>query len=280
MPKRIAVIHLDALPGAPKASGFPPWDRLRQVGNRAVDEARRLEKLGFDGLILENFGDVPFFKERVGPETIAAMSVLATAVRESTKVKVGINILRNDAFSALAVASVTGCDFIRANVLSGLAAGDQGLLEGKAAELMREKERLGSDVLVLADAHVKHAQTLSQPSLEMAVEELIQRAGCDGVVISGEGSGRPPLLESLRLAQSRAKTLNVPVYVGSGADSNNLPELKQVTPYFIVSSALRKGGQAGAPLDIRRATQWISAYKKKGKVVKKSSTSKKKRKKK
>ncbi|HNH39334.1 MAG TPA: BtpA/SgcQ family protein, partial [Microthrixaceae bacterium] len=37
---------------------------------------------------------------------------------------VGINVLRNDARAALAIAAVTGASFIRVNVLSGVAATD------------------------------------------------------------------------------------------------------------------------------------------------------------
>ena len=54
---------------------------------------------------------------------------ISAAIREVSKLPLGINVLRNDAFSALAIAAVTGADFIRVNVLSGVTATDQGLIE-------------------------------------------------------------------------------------------------------------------------------------------------------
>src|SRR4029079_5487495 len=125
LPSLIGVIHLPALAGAPGSSD--PADALQRAGLQAVKEAQILVKAGFDGLILENFGDVPFYKTQVPPETIASMSVIAAAVREAArKVSLGINVLRNDARAAMAIAAVTGCDFIRVNVLSGVSATDQG----------------------------------------------------------------------------------------------------------------------------------------------------------
>ena len=126
-----------------------------------MTEARLLERAGFEGLVVENFGDVPFYKDRVPPETIASMAVIAAAVKEAVRIPVGINVLRNDARAGLAIAASVDCAFFRVNVLSGLVAADQGLIEGSAAELLRERERLGARPAIFADVLVKHAATLS-----------------------------------------------------------------------------------------------------------------------
>src|SRR5688500_13204076 len=86
----VGVVHLPPLPGSP---GYGDPDYVE----RAVRDARTLADAGFDALIVENFGDAPFFKDRVPPETIAAMACAVRAVREAVPLAVGVNVLRNDA---------------------------------------------------------------------------------------------------------------------------------------------------------------------------------------
>jgi membrane complex biogenesis BtpA family protein len=268
LPKLIGVIHLPPLPGSPEASHLDPAQALQEAGLWAVKEARTLAKNGFDGLIIENFGDAPFFKTTVKPETIAAMSVIAAAVRESTRLPIGINVLRNDAFSALSIAAVTGCNFIRVNVLSGVAATDQGLIEGQAADLIRERIRLNAQsVKILADVHVKHAQSLSSSDLAIAIEETAGRGGADAIVISGSTTGRAPDLLTIEKALDAAKHVGVPVYLGSGATPALVPQFPSQLR-IIVGSTLRKDGKPGAPLENKRMRQFMDAVKKgKGKSV-------------
>ncbi len=89
---------------------------MDQVLARAEEEARALQQGGADGVIVENFGDAPFRIGRVDSETVAAMTLAVERVRQTTDLPVGVNMLRNDAQSALAVAAVTGAALIRVNV--------------------------------------------------------------------------------------------------------------------------------------------------------------------
>jgi membrane complex biogenesis BtpA family protein len=262
LPQLVGVIHLNPLPGAPGASHLSPDQALQQAGARAVKEAAVLAKNGFDGIILENFGDIPFFKSQVGPETIASLAVIAAAVREvAPKVSLGINVLRNDAKSALAIAAVTGADFIRVNILSGIAATDQGLIEGCAAELLRERIRLGAGhIAILGDVLVKHAVTLSTNTLELAMEENSLRAGSEGLIVTGDTTGRAPDVNLIDRALTISKHLGVPLYLGSGVSVELLKQLKPGAR-VIIGSAIRKGGKAGAPLDLPRIKKFKTAFK-------------------
>jgi membrane complex biogenesis BtpA family protein len=263
LPKLIGVIHLPALPGSPEASDLDPASAMQQAGLWAVKEAKILSQNGFDGIIIENFGDAPFYKTQVGPETIASMAVIAAAIRESTKLKLGINVLRNDARSALAIAAVTGADFIRVNVLSGVTATDQGLIEGCAADLVRERIRLNAQhVAILADVHVKHGQSLSSKSISLAIEETAARGGADGIIVTGSTTGRSPEAIELKEAVDACAHMNVPLYVGSGASIESLPLMAQNSIRVIVGSALRKGGKAGEPLELKRVKAFAAAFKK------------------
>lgn len=264
IPKLIGVIHLPPLAGSPrsKLETGSPAHALQKAGLWAVKEALLLEKAGFEAVILENFGDTPFYKTKVPPETTASMAVIAAAVRESVSIPVGINVLRNDANSALAIAAVTGCEMIRVNVLSGVAATDQGIIEGDAALLIREKQRLGAEqICILADIHVKHAQTLSSHDIALALEETALRAMADAVILSGATTGRPVDLETLRRASQAAQKHDVPLLIGSGARRETLAELFSLAHGVIVGSDLRKGGMAGAPLDASRVKAFTKAFK-------------------
>ncbi len=61
-PALVGVLHLLPLPGAPS-----PGPGLEAVEARALADLRALVDGGADGVILENFGDAPFAKDRVPP---------------------------------------------------------------------------------------------------------------------------------------------------------------------------------------------------------------------
>ena len=93
----IGVVHLPALPGSPRWAG-----NMNLVLDRAVEEALALQNGGADGIIVENFGDAPFRIGRVDPETVAGVTLAVNRIRQVTTIPLGINMLRNDARSALA----------------------------------------------------------------------------------------------------------------------------------------------------------------------------------
>jgi membrane complex biogenesis BtpA family protein len=259
-PSLVGVIHLPPLPGSPGAEGEPAADIVQRAVRLAVSEAKTLADAGFHGLMIENFGDAPFYKSQVPHETTAAMTAIAVAVRQAVPVPIGINILRNDALAALAVASATGCQYIRVNVLSGVVATDQGLIEGEGARLLRERARLQSPVAILADAHVKHARSLSSESLPLAIEELAHRSLADAVIVTGATTGRLIEMDRLREASQSARAQNVRLYLGSGANAANVSEVAALVDGIIVGSDLRWNGKAGSPLDSNRVQAFMQAW--------------------
>ncbi|HEY9810464.1 MAG TPA: BtpA/SgcQ family protein [Halomicronema sp.] len=248
----IGVVHLMPLPTSPRWGGS-----LRAVLDRAQQEATALASGGVNGIIIENFFDAPFTKGLVDPAVVSAMTLIVGELMNLLTVPVGINVLRNDAKSALAIASCVGAKFIRVNVLTGIMATDQGLIEGQAHELMRYRRELGSDVKVLADVLVKHARPLGSPNLTTAVQETIERGLADGVILSGWATGSPPSLEDLELATAAAD--GVPVFIGSGASWENISTLMQAADGVIVSSSLKRHGKIDQPIDPIRVSQFVEA---------------------
>lgn len=248
----IGVVHLLPLPTSPRWGGS-----LKAVIDRAEQEMTALASGGVDGIIVENFFDAPFTKDRVDPAVVSAMTVIVQRLMNLVTLPVGINVLRNDAQSAIAIATCVRAHFIRVNVLTGVMATDQGLIEGQAHQLLRYRRELGSDVKIFADVLVKHARPLGSPNLTTAVQETIERGLADGVILSGWATGSPPPLEDLELASAAAN--GTPVFIGSGANWENISTLMQAADGVIVSSSLKRRGRIEQPIDPIRVSQFVEA---------------------
>ncbi|MCD8486871.1 BtpA/SgcQ family protein [Kamptonema cortianum] len=248
----IGVVHLQPLPTSARWGG-----NLKSAIARAEQEATALASGGVHGIIVENFFDAPFAKESVDPAVVSAMTLIVDRIMNLVTLPIGVNVLRNDAHSALAIASCTGAAFVRVNVLTGVMATDQGLIEGPARELMRYRRELDSNVKILADVLVKHARPLGSPNLTTAVQETIERGLADGVILSGWATGSPPSLEDLELASAAAK--GTPVFIGSGANWENISTLISAADGAIVSSSLKRHGRIDQPIDPIRVSRFVEA---------------------
>ena len=248
----IGVVHLLPLPTSPRWGGS-----LKAVIDRAEQEATALAAGGVDGMIVENFFDAPFPKDQVDPAVVSAMTVVVQRLMNLVMLPIGLNVLRNDARSALAIASCVQAQFIRVNVWTGIMATDQGLIEGRAHELMRYRRELGSDVKIMADVLVKHARPLGSVNLTTAVQDTIERGLADAVILSGWATGNPTSREDLELARAAAN--GTPVLIGSGADWENIPELMQAADGVIVSSSLKRQGKRDNPIDPIRVSRFVEA---------------------
>lgn len=248
----IGVVHLLPLPSSPRWGGS-----LKAVIERAEQEATALASGGVDALIVENFFDAPFTKNQVDPAVVSAMTVVVQRIQNLVTLPVGLNVLRNDGNSAMAIASCVQCQFIRVNILTGVMATDQGLIEGEAHQLLRYRRELGADVKIFADVLVKHAHPLSSPHLTVAVKDTIERGLADGVILSGWATGSPPNLQDLQLAITAAA--GTPIFVGSGANWENIGTLMSAANGVIVSSSLKRHGQISQPIDPIRVSQFVEA---------------------
>jgi membrane complex biogenesis BtpA family protein len=251
----VGVVHLPPLPGSPRASAGAP-----EAARAAAEDARALEGAGFDLVMIENFGDAPFFAERVPPVTVSAMTACAEAVRGACpRLPLGINVLRNDAEAALAIAAVVGAACIRVNVHTSARVTDQGLVQGRAAETLRLRRALGADdVAIWADVDVKHSAPLAARDVAREAEDVVKRGLADAVLVTGEGTGRSVDVEKLR--RVRDAVAGTPVLVASGATEESLPVLASSCHGVVVGSALRADGRAGGRVDSARAEGFARAF--------------------
>lgn len=248
----IGMLHLPPLPGSPSCQ-LP----LDQIVAATLRDAECLVDGGVDGLIVENFGDAPFYPDRVPPITVAAMTAAAVEVRRRFSIPLGINVLRNDGLAALSVAVAAGANFIRVNVLCGARVTDQGIVSGVAHDLLRERLRIAADdVQIWADVQVKHSAPLAPRSLSDEAADVVQRGRADAVIVSGPATGRAADLNDINSVKQIVD--ETPVLVGSGVNVDNLAALIPVADGFIVGSSLKEHGQADQPVDADRVRQFVA----------------------
>ncbi len=249
----IGVVHLLPLPGSPRWNG-----NLKSVLNRARVEAGILQDGGAHGIIIENFGDTPFRTGRVEPETVAAMTLAVEQVRNAVPLPVGINMLRNDAVSALAVAIATGAEFIRVNVHYGVMATDEGLVEGEAYETTRRRRSLNADVRILADVLVKHAAPVGQSDIGLIAQETTRRALADGLIVSGPATGQPT--NSFDVSVVRRAVPDGFLLVGSGINESNVWRILEHADGAIVGTSLKREGIVANPVDPERVRRLADIF--------------------
>jgi hypothetical protein len=250
----IGVVHLAPLPGAPGWSATA----IDAILDAAVRDARVYQDSGFDAVIVENFGDAPFFKNRVPRETVAALGVAARAVRENVKIPCGVNCLRNDGLAAIAVAAAANCGFVRINILTGAAATDQGIVEGEAAEVLRLRARLAPDVKIFADVLVKHASPIAPRPIDEEIKDCIERGGANAVIVSGARTGSAPDVERLEAA-ARAAANRAPLLIGSGLTAENATILLAHSSGAIVGTSVKRDGITHNPVEPSRARSLVRA---------------------
>lgn len=250
----IGMVHLRPLPGAPLAKGD-----LAPVIEAALADAEALAAGGCHALMMENFGDVPFYPGPVPATVVAVMTRIAVEIKRRTRLPLGINVLRNDGLSALAIAVAAGAEFIRVNVLTGARVTDQGLIQGIAHDLLRERAKLGAEsVAILADVDVKHSAPLAARPLADEVKDAVVRGLADGLVVSGAGTGLAT--DPAKVAEVKRAAGGHPVFIGSGVTAANLAALKAHADGFIVGTALKVDGRPTSAVDVAKVKALLAAH--------------------
>ena len=232
----IGVIHLPPLIGTPQSR-----QPFREIRARALSDAKVLIDNGIDGVIIENYGDAPFLPDSVEPHTVAALALVTDEIRERyPQIAIGINVLRNDAKSAMAIATVTDANFIRVNVHTGAMLTDQGVMEGKAHETLRYRSTLKSEVKIFADIAVKHAVPLTPIDIPASAEDTYHRGLADALIVTGTATGKRTDLSELKAVKSAVPQASV--FAGSGVTIDNLTAVLQYADGVIVGTSTKRDG--------------------------------------
>lgn len=249
----VGMVHLPGLPGAPGGK------KLTEVYEQALADAQALIEGGVDAMLIENYGDRPYYPENVPKHTVAQMTAVTKEIQRVADIPVGINVLRNDAKAAIAIAAAANADFVRVNVHTGTRVTDQGLLSGCAHESLRLREKLDSNVQIWADVAVKHSQPVTETRLSKRVVETIDRGCADAVIISGTATGTAPEPERVKAAVDAVNKHgeHQPVIIGSGVNHSTIDELRPVGDGAIVGTEFKKNSEVTAPVDAKRVESLI-----------------------
>jgi len=250
----IGMIHLKPLPGSPGWSGC-----LDDVIGSALEDAQAIENGGMDGALIENFGDVPYVATHVGPETVAMMAVIGSEIKRNTHLPIGVNVLRNDAGAAMAIATASKASFIRVNVHVGSAWTDQGLIEGEAYHTLRFKKMLGSGVAIMADIFVKHGTPADRRSPAEVAMDTVRRGLADYLILTGSATGIPPDLSLLK--EVKQSLPDFPVFLGSGLNLSNIEEMMANFDGAIVGTAIKFGHDVSNPVDVEKVRKLFQLIK-------------------
>jgi uncharacterized protein len=257
----IATLHLQPLPGSAFYGG-EPLSRILEV---ALKEVSFYLEAGIDGVIVENHGDVPFVKENaIGGESIAAMSVVASKVREVTRntgTAMGINVLANAGQIAVSVAKAAGADFVRVNEWVNGYVANEGFVEGKAGEILRHRSRIfANDIKIFADVHVKHGS--HSIVADRSLRELSKDATffcADVLIATGSRTGDPPTAEEIQ----GIRVGDAPVVIGSGLRLDNLEEILTLADGAIVASYFKEEGVWQNPVAKSRVVAFMMEVRRK-----------------
>lgn len=252
----VGMVHLLPLPGTPRFEGS-----REEIRGRALADATTLVENGMDAVLVENFGDAPFYPESVPPHTVAEMTAVARELDADIDCPLGVNVLRNDAGAALSVAAAAGGSFVRVNVHTGARVTDQGFLEGRAHETLRTRAAIDADVAVLADVAVKHSAPAAPRPLGGVVADLVERGLADGLVVSGSATGDSPERDELAAVVEARDDIDpdLPVFVGSGVTADTVGDLLEIADGAIVGTGTKRDGEVTNPVDGDRVADLVAA---------------------
>ncbi len=249
----LGMIHLPALPGAPGYGGS-----MNKVIEHAMNDAETLVNNGISAVIVENLGDYPYYPVTQEPETVAAMTRVALEIRRKYKdLPMGINILRNSWKAALAVASISGAQFIRLNILTDWMVTDQGPIVGEAWLAARYRKAIGAeDVLLFCDLYSKHAGPVAPRDVQTIAHEMVGRGMADALIISGAETPVPPSPE--RIKAVREAVPDTPVILGSGVTLAALDSVK-LADGTVFGYGTKPSGNMNDPVDATAVKNFMDA---------------------
>ena len=133
----VGVVHLLPLPGAPMYGGD-----LDIIVERALMEVQVLKQGGVNGIIIENFNDIPFSKKEIAREQFGLMASIITLARREINLPLGVNVHFNDWEAEIALAYSCRAQFVRIEGFVNTVITTSGVVEPCCAEVTRYRKLL------------------------------------------------------------------------------------------------------------------------------------------
>lgn len=244
----IAMAQPPALPGSYQYTG----DSIELITEKLLEEVDMYNKYRFDGVILQNFYDIPV-KQTAAIEAIAYMTHFADAIKREFPAQILGVLMLWDGCASLAVADAAGADFVRVeHAYIGAEVTSAGILEGQCVEINQMKKRLGTKIPVYADVYEPHSVQLGAKPFEDAAYDTVCQCFADGLFLCGKN-----VEESLSLIKKvRKKIPAAHVILGGGSTGDNVQELLQEYDGVCVGAWIKDGDLLN-PVSPERAKRYM-----------------------
>lgn len=246
-----SVVGIKALPGTTQNT-LP----FKKVLNHAVQEARMLYDAGMRNIMIQNVNDLPMYVH-VGTNIVSYMSVIGYAIREAlpSDCVLGVSVLRDDADAMVSIASAIEADYIRPKTYVGTVVGVDGVHDGCIDRVLEMRYKLHCDVQVWPDIHDRSTSPLGDVTLIDACQQAVSQGLADALFIAGKDFNDS--VERIKLVK---ENVGAYVFLGGGANANNLEQVYSVADGAIVASCLKDTGNMTGNLDQQRLDQFMKAY--------------------
>ncbi len=246
----IAMVHSSPLPGAPL---YDEEGGIASIVAAARADLDALPAAGVDAVMFGNENDRPY-ELAVDVASTATMAYVIGQLRSTITVPFGVNVPW-DAHSTVALAAATGANFVR-EIFTGTYASDFGLWQGKAAEAMRYRNRLGrKDLAMIYNVSAEFAHSLDQRSLADRARSAVFSSIPDAVLVSGAITGEAAPLEHLE--RVKAALPNTPVLANTGVKLETVGDVLRIADGCFVGSSLKVDGDTWKPVDPERAKAFM-----------------------
>lgn len=231
----IGMIHLLPLPGSPNYKGD-----INVIVTRALAEAQIYKRGSVDGVIIENFNDIPFSNGDISHEQFALMAAIICQVRRVLSIPIGVNVHFNDWKAEIALAFACKSQFVRVEVFVDIVGSSCGIVQPCCAEVMRYRKTLSAEdsIKIWADIHPKYSYNILPISLRDSAK-MAESAMADIIIVTGEKTGMATPLDDIRIVK---EVVDVPVFAGSGVCLENVAETLAIADGVIVGSAFKLNG--------------------------------------
>ena len=250
----IGMVHTLPLPGT-----YENQCSMEEIIDRAVADAKTLERAGFDALIVENVNDAPFTSQGMTAQQIAAMAIITHKVRDAVSIDVGIDACGNS-IAGIEIANIVGgVSFVRIPAFVDVRVSMNGIdIPNGGQAVLKRKEINAPQIKIFADIQVKHTYPLCS---EISIEQSAVWAAAnyaDALIVTGITTGAETPLETIRRVK---QVTDLPIVVGSGPKKQNICEQYRLCDGAIIGSSLKENGDLRNPVDFQRATELIKAAK-------------------
>ncbi len=246
----IGMVGLNTMPGSYNYKG----ENLTNIREDAVEDAKKLDNAGMDGIMIQNVNDLPM-KEKVEPEKIAYMSSIATSIKEtvSENCLIGVSVLKNDGEAAVAIAEAIDADFIRLKVYVGAMISFSGVEEGCVNRVLDKMQKLNSNFDIWADVHDRTGVPLGGVKLEQSVKQAFDKGMADVVMITGKNFDQ----SKERIKNLQDKFSDKYIFIGGGTNPENINTALKYADGAIVGSFLKTNGLITNNVDSRRVKEFM-----------------------